>query len=122
MPACARPRSFQYRDDCSWRNLGFAQGDDEPVVCVSWDEAQAYVCWLSESTGRAYRLPTEAEWEYADSHARKGRKDDTFHQSPGVEIDICLLRQWLCPRRDRPHPQAVSEPAAPGAEIPPKQS
>jgi formylglycine-generating enzyme required for sulfatase activity len=38
---------------------------DHPVVSVSWHEAQAYVAWLREQTGRPYRLPTEAEWEKA---------------------------------------------------------
>ena len=35
-----------------------------PVISVSWNDAQLYVQWLSEQTVHAYRLPTEAEWEY----------------------------------------------------------
>lgn len=49
----------------SWRDAGFAQTDDHPAVCVSWNDAQAYVAWLATITNGKYRLPSEAEWEYA---------------------------------------------------------
>lgn len=49
----------------NWRRPGFAQSDDHPVVCVSWEDAEAYVGWLSLRSGRRYRLPSETEWEYA---------------------------------------------------------
>ncbi|WP_420715493.1 formylglycine-generating enzyme family protein [Cupriavidus sp. D39] len=49
----------------SWRNPGFPQGDDHPVVNVTWNDAVAMTKWLSEKDGKTYRLPTEAEWEYA---------------------------------------------------------
>lgn len=49
-----------------WRDPGFAQPprDDDPVVCVNWDDARGYADWLSKESGGRYRLPSEAEWEY----------------------------------------------------------
>jgi formylglycine-generating enzyme required for sulfatase activity len=49
----------------SWKNLGYDRADNEPVNNVSWNDAVAFCAWLSQQENATYRLPTEAEWEYA---------------------------------------------------------
>jgi serine/threonine protein kinase/formylglycine-generating enzyme required for sulfatase activity len=49
----------------AWHHPGFPQDDSHPVVDVTWDDAQEFCNWLSRKEGKRYRLPREAEWEYA---------------------------------------------------------
>jgi formylglycine-generating enzyme required for sulfatase activity len=58
-------KDWKFDESKSWHDPGFPQEDDHPVVCVNWDDAQAYVAWLRDRTGgKLYRLLTEAEWEF----------------------------------------------------------
>ena len=59
---------WEAAEDLNWRhnNRGELNGDDYPVVYVAWDDAKAYAAWLSKNTKQTYRLPSEAEMEYAN--------------------------------------------------------
>jgi formylglycine-generating enzyme required for sulfatase activity len=58
-------KQFEQNARYTWQNPGFEQTDEHPVVNVSWNDAVAFAEWLSRKEGKSYRLPTEAEWEYA---------------------------------------------------------
>lgn len=81
----------------NWSNPGFEQADDEPVVCVNWEAARAYARWLAGETGRPYRLPSEAEWEYVAR--RGGLADAPTHEAANYGSEKCC--EGLQQGRDR---------------------
>jgi hypothetical protein len=74
-----------------WRSPGFQQTDEHPVVCVSWDDANAYARWLSRRTGAHYRLPTRQEWLLAAQSAGSGtgcrKANIDTHSGKGANCD-----------------------------------
>ncbi|MFC0134629.1 serine/threonine protein kinase [Massilia eurypsychrophila] len=75
---------WQPQGQFNWAAPGFAQADDHPVVGVSWHDAQLYLRWLTTMTGQVYRLPSEAEWEYA---CRAGTKT-AFYFGDTISTDL----------------------------------
>ncbi|HVJ61387.1 MAG TPA: protein kinase [Tahibacter sp.] len=72
-PSCRdRESFFRSSRKRTWQNADITQDDSHPVVCVSWDEAAGYARWLSEQTGRTYRLLSNAEFDQLAREAGAG--------------------------------------------------
>ena len=89
---------WKERSGWSWRAPGFGQGDKHPVVCVSWEDAKAYVRWLSRETGLEYRLLSESEWEYVarggSSTSRHWGDSESSQCRYANGADISAARQY----------------------------
>jgi formylglycine-generating enzyme required for sulfatase activity len=72
---------FLMKPEYNWRNPGFEQDESHPVTCISWSDTQAYLTWLNQETDGQYRLPSEAEWEFA---ARGGKSTEFFWGTAGA--------------------------------------
>jgi formylglycine-generating enzyme required for sulfatase activity len=90
----------------NWLNPGYGRppADNEPGACLSWDDAQAYIAWLSKKTGKHYRLLSESEWEYAARAGGTGHftwgdnPDDACITANVADISTKDLKPPIAPR------------------------
>jgi formylglycine-generating enzyme required for sulfatase activity len=96
-----KEKQWEYRDWANWKNPNKYQEnqDRHPVSCVSWNDAKEFTKWLGSKTGKSYRLPTEAEWEYAALAGTQTRnywgnsKDDAYKYA-NVADNTKYLVSW----------------------------
>lgn len=90
------------KEGMNWRNPGFPQSEEDPAVALSWHDAVQFCKWLAAETGQEFRLPSEAEREYA---ARAGIQDE---YPPGLDVTAWYQANSV----GKTHPVARKEPNA----------
>jgi formylglycine-generating enzyme required for sulfatase activity len=103
-----------WRDVMGSNPSNFKGCDDCPVENVSWDEVQDFIMTLNQRTGKKYRLPTEAEWEYAARGGHKMPKDVSMMSAYAGSDDISKVAWYLTNSGDKPHPVGLKTPNALG--------
>jgi len=88
-------KKWEQKEGIDWKNPGFKQEDNHPVVCVSWDDVLEYCKWLSGKKGVNFNLPTEAQWEKA-ARGTDGRKYSWGNPDPsGERANFADKQAWL---------------------------
>lgn len=98
---------WEHQPDKSWLDPGFKQTDTHPVTCVSSDDAKAFADWLSRTTGKAYRLLSEVDWEYAakanprtplnTGQSIPTKQDQIFEERPGGDASTLEVGSLTVP-------------------------
>ncbi len=97
-----------WSDEANWKNPGLSvlPRASDPVVCVSWNDAVAYAAWVSEQTGKPYRLPTEAEWEFVARDGSTGEFAWDGGQNGGCDQANMFDLSGRDSKKDVPWPNA----------------
>ena len=100
-------KKWEQKSDANWKNPYFDQTEKNPVVCITWNDAKAFVDWLGAKEGKSYSLPSEAQFEYA---CRAGTTSPYFFESDTLTFSSYGWPQELTSQGFPTHPVGMKKP------------